>query len=135
MEIEVKKLNARKEYVGNFDFEYEPPKDVCLIPLCKIADKVKVTGSYEIYDDDSVGVTMTVAYKIEGQCSYCLKDAQKDVEFTSEILYVPEKDDDNYYYDGIKINLKTAVDDAILISQPNILLCEEGCTGIDVDNN
>ena len=132
MIIEVKKLNARKEFVGKFDFEYDPPADCCLIPLCKVG-KVKVCGSYEIYDDDSVGVSLTVAYKISGQCSYCLKDAEKEVKFTSEILFVPEKDDDNYYYDGIKIDLKTAVDDAILISQPNILLCKEDCTGISVD--
>ena len=135
MIIEVKKLNARKEYVGKFDFEYDPPADCCLIPLCKLEGKVKVTGNFEIYEDDSVGITLTVAYKITGQCSYCLKDAAKEVEFTSEILFVPENDDDNYLYDGIKIDLKPAVDDAILISQPNILLCKEDCTGIDVNNN
>ena len=134
MEIEVRKLNAQKKYEGDFQFDYEPAQDCCLIPLCKIEGKVKVSGSYEIYEDDSVGIVLTVGYKLVGQCSYCLGEASKDVTFTSEILYVKEKDDDNYYYDGIKINLKSAVDDAILISQPNVLLCKEGCTGIDVTN-
>ncbi len=135
MEIEVRKLLALKKYEGEFTFDYDPPADVCLIPLCRIEGKVKVCGKYVLCDDDSVEVTLTVEYKIVGQCSYCLKDAQKDVTFTSEILYVAEEDDENYIYDGIKINLKSAVDDAILISQPHILLCREDCEGIDVTNN
>ena len=134
MEIEVRKLNALKKYEGVFEYEYEPPEGSCLVPLCKIEGKVKVSGKYEIYEDDSVGITLTVNYKIVGQCSYCLSEAQQEVSFTQEILYVTEKDDDNYYYDGIKLYLKPAVDDAILISQPNIILCREGCTGIDVTN-
>lgn len=134
MEIEVRKLNALKKYEGDFGFDYEPPADICLIPLCSIAGKVKVEGSYVIYEDESVGIMLTVKYGLVGQCSYCLSPAQKEIAFTTDILYVTEKDEDNYYYDGIKINLKTAVDDAILMSQPNVLLCKEGCTGIDVSN-
>ena len=132
MELEVKKLNAQKEYTGLFDFDYVPENNLCLLPLSEIKSPVKITGEYEIYEDDSVGIKLTVSYKIIGQCSYCLNDAEHDVNFTSDIMFVPEKDDDNYYYDGIKINLETAVKDAILISQPNVLLCKEDCKGIDV---
>lgn len=134
MEIDVRRLNALKKYEGTFEYDYEPALDSCLVPLCKIEGKVKVTGSYVIYEDDSVGVNLTVSYLLAGQCSYCLSDAEENVSFTQEILYLTEKDDENYFYDGIKINLKQAVDDAILISQPNVLLCKEGCTGIDVTN-
>ncbi len=132
MELEVKKLNALKKYTGTFDFDYSPESNLCLLPFCKIDGAVKVSGEYEIYEDDCVGVNLCISYKIVGQCSYCLSDAQDKINFTSEILFVPEKDDDNYYYDGIKINLKTAVDDAILISQPSVLLCKPDCKGIDV---
>lgn len=134
MDIEVKKLVAHKKYEGKFDFEYDPPEDCCLVPLCNIEGKVKVSGDYVIYDDDSVGVNLTVCYKIAGKCSYCLSDAEKEITFSSEILFVTEQDEENYFYDGFKINLKTAVDDAILISQPNIILCKDGCEGIDVTN-
>ena len=88
----------------------------------------------ERYSDDSVGVKLTVKYLLKGQCSYCLNDAQKFIEKTFDILFVTEDDRENYIYDGISINLKTAVDDAILFSQPNILLCREDCTGIDINN-
>lgn len=134
MKLEVKRLNALKKYTGDFSFEVQPAQDSCLIPLCKIDGKVRVDGDYEIYDDDSVGVNFKIAYRITGQCSYCLKDAARDIEQTFEILFVPEEDPDNYSYDGVSIDLTTAVNDAILFSQPNILLCKEDCTGIDVNN-
>ncbi len=132
MEIEVKKLNAKKQYVGNFGFDYQPASNLCLLPLCKIDGAVRVEGEFEIYEDDTVGVIFTVKYFLTGKCSYCLSDAKREISFSSDVLFVPEKDDDNYYYDGFKINLKTAVDDAILISQPGVLLCKEDCNGIDV---
>ena len=132
MAIEVKKLNALKKYTGSFEFDYLPDSDLSLVPLSNIDGSVKVFGNYEIYDDDSVEVILNIAYKLVGKCSYCLNDAEKDITFTSELLFVPEEDDENYYYDGIKINLKSAVDDAILIGQPSILLCKEGCKGIDI---
>ena len=134
MIIEIKKLTARGKYEGDFSFEVTPSDDKLLIPLCSFDGALKVEGKYVIYDDDSVGVDFTLSYAIVGQCSYCLSEAEKDVSFTSDILFVTEEDDENYLYDGIKINLKSAVDDAILISQPSIILCKEGCTGIDVTN-
>ena len=132
MKIEVKKLNAAGKYTGNFDFTYAPPDNISVVPLCKVEGLVRVKGDYEIYKDDSVGVSFTVEYKLSGQCSYCLEPAEKQITFVSDVLFVPEDDDENYYYDGIKIDLKAAVDDAILISQPAILLCKEDCKGIDV---
>lgn len=133
MIIEVKKLNALKKYSGDFVFSYPAPQDKVLLPLTRIEGDVKVEGTYEIYDDDSVAVRFTVGYLLAGSCSYCLSDASKKIEYSDEVLYVPEKDPDNYEYDGIKIDLKSAVDDAILFSQPDVLLCREDCQGIDVN--
>lgn len=134
MIIEVKKLLAHKQYDGNFAFDYIPAQDKLLLPLAKVDGAVKVEGRYEIYEDDSVGVTFTISYRIVGQCSYCLNDAEKVVEFESDVLFVLDKNDfDNYYYDGIKIDLTTAVDDAFVFSQPNVLLCKEGCNGIKLN--
>ncbi len=134
MKIEVKKLNAIKKYSGEFGFEQEPSADMCLVPLCRIDGKVRVKGTYEIYEDDSVGVDFSVGYRLTGQCSYCLKEASKEIEQSFEILFVPEDDPENYSYDGISIDLTTAVNEAILFSQPKIILCRDDCTGIDVNN-
>lgn len=132
MKIEVRRLNAQKKYEGEFSYDYDPEEDLCLLPFSKLSD-IKVSGRYEIYEDDEVSVTLTVKYKIVGKCSYCLSPAEQPVEFGSEVLFVPRADDDNYRYDGISIDLAPAVKDAILISQPSVLLCREDCTGIDVE--
>ncbi len=134
MKIPVKKFVAQGKYSGDIGFEYEPSADLCLIPLCKIDGKVRVFASYEIYDDDSVDINYTVKYRLTGQCSYCLKDTSKEVEKSFDVTFVPYGDADNYSYDGINIDLTTAVNDAILFSQPNVLLCRADCTGIDVNN-
>ena len=134
MIIEIRKLTARGKYEGDFSFEITPAEDKLLIPLCSIAGTVTVEGKYEIYEDDSVGVDFTLKYVLEGQCSYCLEKASKRIEYYSEILYVTDKEDsDNYYYDGIKIDLTAAVNDALLFSQPEVLLCKEGCEGIKIN--
>lgn len=134
MKIEVRKLNALGKFTGDFGYSVQPSADMCLIPLCRIVGAVEVKGGYEIYEDDSVGVNFTVKFRIEGQCSYCLCDAFKEIEQAYDVLFVPEDDPENYTYDGISIDLTTAVNDAILFSQPNILLCRDDCTGIDVNN-
>lgn len=133
MRLEVKKLNALKKYTGGFEFECEPSADMCLIPLCGFDGKVSVKGNYEIYEDDCVGVNLSVGYRLKGQCSYCLSDTVREIRSEYEILYSPEEDPENYSYDGSSIDLTTAVNDAILFSQPKLLLCREDCTGIDVN--
>lgn len=133
MDLEIKKLIAKGKFKGEVEFDYEPPADICMIPLCRVTD-VKARAEYEIFDDDAVEITLHLSYKIVGQCSYCLKEAEKSVEFTHEATYLTEDDEENYVYDGFKLNMNTAVDDAILISQPNLLLCE-GCAGVDNSEN
>jgi uncharacterized metal-binding protein YceD (DUF177 family) len=131
MIIEVKKLIAHKQYEGNFAFDYLPPKEKLILPLCEFGGSVKVEGDYVIYEDDSVDVRFTIVYTLKGQCSYCLEHAEKQIEYSTDVLFVRDKSDvDNYYYDGIKIDFTTAVDDALIFSQPDVLLCKEGCQGI-----
>ena len=134
MKIQVQKQIALKQYTGSFDFQFEPPEGTCLVPLCRIDGAVAVSGIFEIYDDDSVGVNLTVEYAISGQCSYCLNDARQAIKQSFDLLFVTEEDEDNYTYDGRVIDLTTAVTDAILFSQPNLILCKEDCGGIDVNN-
>lgn len=126
---------SRAAYTGDFSFEEQPSQDSVLLPLCRIEGGVKVTGSYEIFEDDEVEVTLKLKYKLVGQCSYCLADAEKEIEYTSgALLFVTDKDDsDNYVYDGNRLDLSQAVKDALLFSQPEVLLCKEDCKGIKID--
>ncbi|HIU79777.1 MAG TPA: hypothetical protein IAC67_02560 [Candidatus Coproplasma excrementipullorum] len=133
MKIEVKRLIALKKYVGNFAYDCPPPEGKLILPLAKVEGSLKVEGEYEIYDDDSVGISLKISYKLKGQCSYCLEDAERDVEYSYEALFVPDKDDaDNYYYDGTKLDITLAVDDAFVFSQPEVLLCKSCAKSADI---
>lgn len=134
MILEIKKLMSRAAYTGDFSFEYQPPQDSIIIPLCRIEGGVTVSGEYEIFENDEVEVTLKLCYKLKGQCSYCLADAEKEIEYTSEtLLFVTDKDDsDNYVYDGNRLDLSQAVNDALLFSQPEVLLCTD-CKGKKID--
>ncbi|MCM1437724.1 MAG: DUF177 domain-containing protein [Roseburia sp.] len=132
MILEIKKLMSRGAYTGEFSFEYQPPQDCVIIPLCQIQGGVSVSGGYEIFEDDEVEVVLKIRYKLAGQCSYCLAAAEKEIEYISDpLLFVNGSGDgDNYVYDGNRLNLQQAVLDALLFSQPEVLLCKEDCKGI-----
>ena len=132
MVIDIARQIALKNYRGSFSFDYDCPQELVILPAARIEGKVKVTGEYEIYDDDSVGVALKISYLVAGQCSYCLEPAKKQVEYESDVLYLTEDYGENYSYNGLKLDLTTAVNDAVLFSQPQVLLCREGCGGIDI---
>lgn len=128
MKIEVVKSVALKKRRGSFEFSYVPTQNLCLIPLCGIGE-VKVWGEYEIYEDFSVGVNLNVKYEISGKCSYCLKDCKQEVCDEFDISFDTQSGGEDYTYDGKTIDLTVAVCDAILLSQPKVLLCDKDCNG------
>ncbi|MCD8309394.1 MAG: hypothetical protein LUD19_06005 [Clostridia bacterium] len=132
MIIDVRRQLALKNYTGGFSFRYNCPQDLVLLPAAAICGEVEVSGSYEIYEDDSVGVKLNLSYLINGECSYCLEAAQKNIEYSADVLFVIGEDGENYSYDGLTIDLTTAVNDAVLFSQPQILLCKPDCKGIEI---
>ena len=124
MILDIARLIALKKYVGDFAQTLPPPAEKLLLPLAEVEGNIEVQGKYEIYDDDSVGVSLKISYKLKGQCSYCLEDASAEVNYSYEALFVSEGDDaDNYRYDGVKLDLRPAIEDAFVFSQPEILLC------------
>ena len=132
MIIEVRKLNALKKYSGDFSFEYQAPKSLVAVPLFDFDGAVKVEGSYVISEDDSVDVSITVKFRLSGSCSYCLEHAEKDIEYSYDAVFATEERDDAYIYNGINLDLTAAINDAILFSQPSIILRKDGCKGIDL---
>lgn len=124
MILEIKRLLAKGEYRGVVSFDFTPPHDSLLLPLCSFDGAVHFTGEYEVFDGDEVELAFEITYKLKGQCSYCLAEAQKVVNYSSEVLFVTDKNDvDNYYYDGVRLDISQAISDALYLSQPDVLLC------------
>lgn len=130
MTIDIRKLNAQKKYSGDMEFEYTAPESLIDIPFVKFATPVKVKFSYELYEDDSLEIRGTVSYRIEGQCSRCLKEASQEIEGELDAYFQPFKDCEDYSYSNGIVDLKKAVEEAVMASLPFTLSCGDGCEGI-----
>ena len=134
MVIDVRKLNAQKSYRGTLSFEYTAPEELIGIPFVKFAEPVKVEAEYEIFEDDSVEIKGKVTYRLIGQCSRCLKDAETTVEGELDAFFEPFTGGEDYAYSGGKISLDEALEDAIMASMPFSLSCGDDCEAIPFSN-
>ena len=130
MIIDIRKLNAQKKYVGSMELEYSAPEALIEIPYVKFSAPVKISFDYEIFEDDSVEIRGTVSYRLEGQCSRCLKAASQEVVGELDALFECKKDFSDYGYTNGVLNLTKAVEDAIMASMPFSVSCGEACEGI-----
>ena len=130
MIIDIRKLNAQKKYSGSMEFEYSAPESLIDVPFVKFASPVKVRFDYELFEDDSLEIRGNVSYRLVGQCSRCLKEATNDVEGELDAYFQPIKDCEDYAYTNGIVDLKKAVEDAVMASMPFTLSCGEACEGL-----
>ena len=130
MIIDIRKLNAQKKYSGSMEFTYSAPETLIEIPFTKFSAPVKVTFDYELYEDDSIELKGKVSYRLEGQCSRCLKEASIEVEGELDAYFEPRKDAEDYSYSNGIVDLTKAVEDAIMASMPFLLSCGDDCKGL-----
>ena len=130
MIIDIRKLNAQKKYSGSMEFTYSAPETLIEIPFTKFSAPVKVTFDYELYEDDSIELKGKVSYRLEGQCSRCLKEASIEVEGELDALFEPYQDYEDYGYTNGMADITRAVDDAIMASMPFLLSCGDDCEEI-----
>ena len=130
MIIDIRKLNAQKKYSGSMEFEYSAPEALIEIPFVKFASPVKVVFDYELYEDDSLDIRGSVAYRLEGKCSRCLKETSQEVVGELVAYFENRKDFEDYGYTNGVVHLENAVEDAIMASMPFTLSCGENCEGL-----
>lgn len=134
MIIDIRKLNVQKKYSGEMEFIYDAPEGLIEIPFVKFASPVSVSFSYELYEDDALEIRGTVSFVLEGQCSRCLKEAKTAVVGELDALFEPKKDSEDYSYSNGIVDLKKAVDEAIMASMPFTLSCGENCESIGYES-
>ncbi len=130
MIIDIRKLNAQKLYSGRLEFSYSAPESLIEIPFTRFVAPVCVSFDYDLYEDDSLEIRGTVSFKLEGQCSRCLKDASQEVVGELDAYFEPRKDYEDYGYTNGIVDLTKAVEDAIMACMPFSLSCGEDCEGI-----
>ena len=100
------------------------------IPFVKFASPIKIQFSYELYEDDSLEIRGTVSYRLEGQCSRCLKESAVDIVGELDAYFQPTKDCEDYSYVNGIVDLRQAVEEAVMASLPFTLSCGEDCAPI-----
>ena len=116
------------------EFDYSAPQELIEIPFVNFASPVKVSFDYELFEDDSLEIRGTVSYRLEGQCSRCLKDSASDVEGEIDAYFQPFKNGEDYSYSGGVIDLTQAINEAVMASMPFTLSCGDDCQGIAFSN-
>lgn len=129
MQIDIRKLNAQKKYTGHMDFSYVAPEALIEIPFVKFSAPVKVSFDYELYEDDALEINGTVSYRLEGQCSRCLKETSEEIVGELNALFECRDDYEDYGYKNGIVRLEQAVDEAIMACMPFVLSCGEACEG------
>lgn len=133
--IDVRKLNAERQYSGQVDISLPADDSLVLLPMASMASSMEAHGTYQIFEDDSVEIRGYVRYCLLGSCSRCLKPAQKLVEAEWTPLFVRgESDGETYPYANDIIRPEESIKDAVLLSMPYRLLCSEDCVGIPYDS-
>ena len=130
MIIDIRKLNAQKKYSGTMEFEYSAPETLIEIPFVRFVGPVKIVFDYDLYEDESLEIRGTVSYRLEGQCSRCLKEAAQNVVGEINAYFENRKDYEDYGYTNGIVYLENAVNDAIMASMPFTLSCGEDCEGL-----
>ena len=134
MIVDIRKLNATKAYSGSFQFDYIPENTFLDIPFAQFDGPVKVQFSYELFEDDSLEIRGTVTYRLKGQCSRCLKEIAEEVEGELDAYLLPTPTEEDYFYEGGRVDVTEAIRDAITASLPFSLYCkEDDCQMISYD--
>ncbi len=130
MVIDIRKLNAQKKYSGELVFDYDAPESLIDVPFVKFASPVKVEAFYDLLEDDSLELKGKISFVLEGKCSRCLSNALMQVEGELDAYFEPRKDAEDYSYTNGRIDLREALEDAVMAAMPYVVLCKEDCEGI-----
>ncbi len=99
-----------------------------------IKDGVKVKGS--VYTRaDVVYLEINISFLFYGFCDRCAEDVKKNFDFDVKRIIVEElqneNDDDDYIIvKNRELDLDALVEEEVILSLPNKILCKEDCKGL-----
>lgn len=131
MIINVVKLKSEGKLQSTVSFDYNADNSLISIPSTLFDGNVKVDAFVSISGND-VNCDITVSYSLIGECSRCLNKATCNVSYQFDAFYKNSHcDDDNvYFYKSGIIDLTSAVNEALIISQPTVIYCKQDCKGL-----
>ena len=132
MTIDVRKCNAQKKYAGDLTGEFEADDALIDIPYVRFFSPVRAELHYEILEDDSVEVTGTLFFALEGACSRCLAQTEQKFEGSVDACFVPQGgESEEYRYRNGVVDLQSCLNDALILALPGRLVCEPPCVALE----
>ena len=128
MIIDVNKLIRSGLEEGVFELNFEPQRELTGLPGARIAGGVKVNVKVRPHGR-SASAAGEVSYTIEGECSRCLAPARVSISepFNAEYGMGAEAE---YPIKAGLIDLTAPVEEAVILSSPQVIYCKSDCKGV-----
>ena len=124
-EIDARGCIARNMWEGTLAFSFEADASLLDIPFVNFAGPVHAELSYRIAEDNSVEVSGTIAFALQGACSRCLEDASAEIVYDARALFLPgDGDGEAYGYRNGVVSLGEWLRESIMFALPSRLLCK-----------
>ncbi len=131
MIIDLKSFKQKGIFYGDFEFSETIDNDVLSLPNATFADKVFISGKFDIGENNKVYVSGKVSFAIQGECSRCLSPVKADVAIDfDEVFSLYKSDEDCYSYSKDRIDLAEMVKELILLESPKVIYCKDDCKGL-----
>ena len=132
MVIDVKKLKISGKTQTDFSFEYTPEENLLLLPDAYIDGAINVFGTLELHEGDCY-VDGTINCKIVGKCARCVERAEHNFNEEFSVKFVkanPDLEELEYLYKSDMVALRQAVNEIIMLNEPQLIYCKENCKGL-----
>lgn len=113
-----------------FDFVYELPETLKNVTAHKVLDKLKVSGTYEFNEDETIVVSANIVVPMLWQCDRCGDTFEKNFFFSVYEKFSPTANEETYSYASSKLVLDQMIEEQFLLNLPSKILCREDCKGV-----
>ncbi len=129
MIIDILKLKQEPGATKHFGFEYAADDSLLGLPSARFCANVSIGCDATAIGRD-LYVDMTIDYAVTAPCSRCLEHAETSVSYFFSTKFTLFPEEDAYLYKSGRADLTPAVEEAILLSQPNVIYCKPDCKGL-----
>ncbi len=82
------------------------------------------------FTNPDVEVQGNVTCVVSGSCDRCLSEITRQFVLPFDQVFHKNASEDEYVYEGSKLDVTKAVEDEIVLSVPTLFLCSDNCKGL-----
>lgn len=91
----------------------------------------EVSVAFDVtFTNPDVEVEGQIVCVVSGCCDRCLEETKRSFKLSFFQTFKKNPSEDEYGYDGSKLDVTKAVQDEIVLSVPTLFLCKDDCKGL-----